>query len=318
MKFAGHKNADTFFGSYMPQLSTVDGIASYWNLKRRTVHLEGFRGLSLHYHPQMLQSLPAKVEADLENRVDFADLNKEIAMLGEKLRGVTLEEQSQEDRARREELYWKKRQLVSEELSKWQEIQTHKVGSNEDEASPVASRPSYFNRIRRLDPSRDRLASSLFLHIPLRSPQGRIALQDMITLCKHNPPVAYRPSLRPKNGCCPVPKCAREMGRYVVCRPLISKQLANYCVTALALPPDGVISITATGQTLYIDTALLSSAFSAINGLRITLNGMSTAEATLRKSRPFQFNVTRCFSAKHSPLLGNAYFVYLTRVSYQR
>lgn len=28
MKFAGHNNADTFFGSYMPQLSTADGIVS--------------------------------------------------------------------------------------------------------------------------------------------------------------------------------------------------------------------------------------------------------------------------------------------------
>ena len=46
MKFAGHNNADTFFGSYAPELSTVDGMASYWNKKRRTVHLEGFRGLS--------------------------------------------------------------------------------------------------------------------------------------------------------------------------------------------------------------------------------------------------------------------------------
>ena len=29
MKFAGHNNADTFFGSYAPELSTVDGMASY-------------------------------------------------------------------------------------------------------------------------------------------------------------------------------------------------------------------------------------------------------------------------------------------------
>ena len=29
MKFAGHNNADTFFDSYAPELSTIDGIASY-------------------------------------------------------------------------------------------------------------------------------------------------------------------------------------------------------------------------------------------------------------------------------------------------
>ena len=65
MKFAGHENSDTFFGSYMPQISTVDGQSSYWGKARRTVYLEGFRGLSLQHHPQMLQSLPAKVETNL-------------------------------------------------------------------------------------------------------------------------------------------------------------------------------------------------------------------------------------------------------------
>ena len=59
---------------------------------------------------------------------------------------------------------------MSEELSKWQQIQPRKIASGtEDEAPQVPSLPSYFNRIRRLDPPRDRLASSLFLNAPLRS-----------------------------------------------------------------------------------------------------------------------------------------------------
>ena len=95
----------TFFGSYMPQLSTVDGISSYWNRKRRTVHVEGFCGLSLHCHPQMLQSLPAKVEADLEMRADFIAIEQEIEALKEKLRRVSIKDETQPDRVRREELY---------------------------------------------------------------------------------------------------------------------------------------------------------------------------------------------------------------------
>lgn len=99
---------------------------------------------------------------------------------------------------------------------------------------------------------------------------------------------------------------------------LISDLLAWIdCDTALASPPDGIISITATGQSLQIDTVLLSYAFSATNGLRITWDGMSTATATLRILRLFQFNATHCFSAKHSPLLGNASFVYLIQTSHQ-
>ena len=105
MKFADHNNADIFFGSYAPELSTVDGMTSYWNKKRRTVHLKGFRGLSLHHHPQLLQSLPAKVEADLDNYSEFTSVNKEIEILGEKFRGIKTEDEAQPARTRREELY---------------------------------------------------------------------------------------------------------------------------------------------------------------------------------------------------------------------
>ena len=214
MKFAGHNNGDTFFGSYMPQLSTVDGMSSYWNRKRRTVHLEGFRGLSLHCHPQMLQSLPVKVEADLEMRGDFIIIEQEIEALREKLRRVSIKDESQPNQAQREELYWQKRQLVSKELNKWQKAQSRKTKSDMDSEAPiVTSLPSYFNHIRHLDPPHDQLTSLLFLEAPLHSLEGRRALEDMISLCRENPQVAYRLSLRPKDGCCPVSGCAKETDR---------------------------------------------------------------------------------------------------------
>ena len=119
------------------------GIRLLGNKKCRTVHLEGFWGLSLHHHPQPLQSLPTKVEADLDSYSDFISINKEIDMLGEKLRRITTDDEAQPVRVRREELYWRKRQLVSEELSKWQQIQRRKIASDtEDEAPRVASLPS--------------------------------------------------------------------------------------------------------------------------------------------------------------------------------
>ena len=133
-----------------------------------------------------------------------------------KLRSTTLEVEAQQIRARREKLYWRKRQLISQELNKWQQIQPRQITLNmEDEAPQVASLPSYFSRTRRLDPPRDRLAFSLFLNVPLRSEHGRSALQDMITLCEKNPRVAYRPCLQPENGHCPVTQCARDMNRFV-------------------------------------------------------------------------------------------------------
>ena len=314
MKFAGHNNADTFFGSYAPELSTVDGMASYWNKKRRTVHLEGFRGLSLHHHPQLLQSLPAKVEANLDDCADFVSINKEIEMLGEKLRGITLEDEAQPARARREELYWRKRQLVSEELSKWQQIQPRKIASNtEDEAPQVASLPSYFNQIRRLDPPRDRLASVLFLNVPLRSVQGRGALQDMITLCKENPRVAYRPSLRPENGRCPVPQCARDMDRFVYFSFLILQMLGG-CGLADQKPCDSTASVLAIGGNIFTvatratlkgNTALPSSVFNATNGSPVGPDGLRTVNAISPTSRRSQSNAIPLSSAELLLLLGS-------------
>ena len=218
MKFASHKNADIFFDFYMSQLNTVDDIKSYWNCKHRIVHLEEFRDLSLHYHSQMLQSLSTKVEIDFESRVDFINLNKKIDMLDKKLQKIIINMQSQKNRARREELYWKKRQLVSEEFSKWQKIQTHKViVKTKNDASSIASRSSYFNRVRRLNSSRDRLAFSLFFHVFLRSSQDQTTFQDMITLCTNNSSVTYRSNLRSRNDCCFVTRCAWKMKRYIAC-----------------------------------------------------------------------------------------------------
>ena len=94
--------------------------------------------------------------------------------------------------------------------------QPRKTASNtEDKAPQVASLPSFLDRIRRLDTPCDRLASSLFLNAPLRSAQGRSALQDMITSCVENRRVAYRPGLRPEETVCPATQCAREMDRVV-------------------------------------------------------------------------------------------------------
>jgi len=180
--------------------------------------------LSLHHHSQLLQFLLVKVKVDLDNCVNFVVISKKIETLGEKLREITMKDESQRVRARREELYWRKRQLMSEELSKWQQIQPRKIASDtRNEIIQVASLPSFFNRIRRLDPSRDRLTSSLFLNVPLRSSQGRNALQDMITLCKDNLRVVYRSSLRPENRHCSISQCARQMNRFVYLFSLIFK-----------------------------------------------------------------------------------------------
>lgn len=211
MKFAGQNDPNVFFGSYASSVSTVDGISSYFGGKRRTIHLECLRGRTLRWYPQLNQTLPAKVQDNLDGRPDVVAINRELEALAKELDGDETQNH-QKVLARRDELYSQKRQLLAQELKNWQEIQPR-----DSDAVPPAWRPSFFNRIRRLDPQRDRLASSLFLEIPLRSPEGCSVLCDMINLCQENPRVAYRPSLRPEDGRCPV--CSKEMDEYASLGP---------------------------------------------------------------------------------------------------
>jgi hypothetical protein len=252
MKFAGQKDPDVFFGSYMPQVSDVDGQSGFWGGKRRAVHIEALRGLSLQYHPQMVQSLPAKVQDDLAHRADFVKINEEIQYLGSQLRRLNRSTDSRRICSRRQELYEAKRQLVAVELSLWQSIQPCKISSEaNDVQSSVACLPSYFSRVRRLDPPRDRLASSLFLETSLRSAEGQSALCDMITLCKPTPEVAYRPSLHPEKGCCPVLTCGREMDRYVPHLPQAQATIDGKDQLIISTPPTYSIDVTKRWDHIY-------------------------------------------------------------------
>lgn len=110
MKFAGQRDPDVFFSSYAPAISSVDGISSYWGGKRRTIHIECLRGRTLRWYPHLNQTLPAKVQDNLDGHPDVVKINQELQTLV--LNGLgTLE--CQRVRARREELYSQKRQLLA-------------------------------------------------------------------------------------------------------------------------------------------------------------------------------------------------------------
>ena len=166
----------------------------------------------------MLQFLSTKIEIDFENCVDFVNFNKKIDMFDKKLQNVIINMQNQKNQIRRKKLYWKKRQFVSEKFNKWQNIQTHKIIiKTNNNAFSIANRSNYFNRVRRLNSSRDRFAFSLFFHVFLRSSQNRTIFQNMIMLCTNNFFVIYRSNLKSKNNYCFIMKCARKIKKYVVC-----------------------------------------------------------------------------------------------------
>lgn len=155
-----------------------------------------------------MQSLSAKRLRELELREDFVAINRELESLGTASSASTADEVGIQ--ARRQDLYWKKRQLINEEIKEQRKQQSWRPDSSESCAN---SRASYFDRVRKLDPPRDRLATNLFLDVPLRSEVGRSVLDDMISLCKGAPEVAYRPGMFPEGGCCPVSSCGIPIER---------------------------------------------------------------------------------------------------------
>jgi hypothetical protein len=64
-------------------------------------------------------------------------------------------------------------------------------------------------------PKRDRLASSLFLVVPLRSAEGRNVLCDMIALCRQDTEVASRPGLEPEKYRCLIIDYDLKLDRFV-------------------------------------------------------------------------------------------------------
>ena len=168
--------------------------------------------MSLRRHPQLWHSLPAKMQYDLECRSDFITLQKSIDALTEKIS----QEGSKQDRVYRQQLYDQKHRIIAVELRKQQALQPRRFKSHTVHETHLEDFcRTLFNRSRHLMPERNRLASYLLLPATLRSPEGRCALADLISLCTQDSRVAYQSSLQPKMGNCPVPKCLLHMDRLV-------------------------------------------------------------------------------------------------------
>ncbi|QKX62582.1 uncharacterized protein TRUGW13939_09743 [Talaromyces rugulosus] len=212
MQFAGQRDPKIFNKSYNHK-NRVSGVDSYWGRPRREDHLQEIRASNLKYKPQLLHWLPAKQRYDLEHGPEFVSIAQELADLQHEKQqeGLTGQEVCNLT-ARQGRLYEEKRQLIQMALKAWQEDpQSMPPGNKTGVMDPQTI---FFERTRRLDPVRDRLAENLFLDVPLRSETGDMVIEDMIRLCKGAPEVAYRPSCRPTDkGQCLVEDCGENMER---------------------------------------------------------------------------------------------------------
>jgi molecular chaperone GrpE (heat shock protein) len=207
MKFAAHRNSGTLVGHYLDDMSNVDGAAAFLNLEPRRDLTEDFRSASMKRNPNLRHSLPTKSLGELKQRRDYINLSEQIEDLSVQVTSATTEEARKELKARRHCLYKQRQKLIDEELANYQQ----RVNTTRCEIDDQGEwHRSYFERVvRHMVPERDRLARTLSLAAPLRSPEGISALRDLIALLRNDSRVAYQEVLRPIEGCCPVPNCGK-------------------------------------------------------------------------------------------------------------
>ncbi|OJD27770.1 hypothetical protein ACJ73_00840 [Blastomyces percursus] len=196
MKFAGHGDPRMFFESYMPATSSVGGVENILGLARR-------RDISMHF----------RVRQELEDSPECAKLNVQIGELTARIQAASTDDMRQKLQDQRQNLYKQKHQLLAIKLDTWQLRlpKERKPGTTEHEDNTPLYHWTWFERVAHLMPERKRLSRLLPLSVPLRSSEGRQALEDMIAICRQKSPVSDHPSLKPVNGCCPAHGCSMEV-----------------------------------------------------------------------------------------------------------
>ncbi|TAQ83756.1 hypothetical protein B7494_g7916 [Chlorociboria aeruginascens] len=172
-------------------------------------------GMGLHAtRREALIKVDGKCLDELRQRTD---LGEQIDNLSAQITAAITEKGRQELKAQRRYVYDQRQKLINEELANYRRTQ-RRVYTTQCEVDDQGEwHRSYFDRVvRRMVPERDRLARTLPIAAPLRSPEGISALQDLIALRTNDSRVAYQEALRPIGGCCPVPTCGQEIKDIVV------------------------------------------------------------------------------------------------------
>ena len=214
MKFAGHRNPRTLVGHYLDDMSNVDGAAAFLGGEARRDIPQDFRSASLKRNPDLLHSLPAKEEEELERSEDYIALSKQVDAFSQIKNIDSTKESCNGSRAQLDNLYYQRRKLREQAVQKY--LRSQKRIYNQTVAHETDWRKSYFDRvIAPMAPERARLAKTLGLSVPLRSSEGISALEDLLTLLTRHDYIPYQKAQEPIQGRCPVSSCSRDMERHV-------------------------------------------------------------------------------------------------------
>jgi hypothetical protein len=214
MKFAAHRDSGTLGRSYLDNLTTVDGAASFLGLEARRDITKDFRSASMRRNPNLPFSLPAKLEEELQKREDYVSLSTRLDDISFQIKAAMTEEMRDELRAQQKDLYEERRKLREQELRQYQLSHRRAYSSESAMVDYGDLRRTYFDDVvRHMIPERAYLADNLNLAVHLRSPEGISVLENILALLSNDSRVAYQEVLRPINGHCRVPSCKIDMER---------------------------------------------------------------------------------------------------------
>ncbi|KAL2015888.1 hypothetical protein VTK56DRAFT_4663 [Thermocarpiscus australiensis] len=214
MKFAAQRNMKTLTGHYLHDLTTVDGAACYLGLQPRNDLTEDFRSATMMRNPDLLQSLPSKLQEELESRDEYVALTRQIDRLTLQMKMADNQAVIGQLKEERAKAYKSRAKLEREEREKFRQSQKRVPKAQRAAHRQSDWRRTHFDRIRHMMPERDRLARKLSLRVPLRSPEGISVMEDLVALRTSDCRVAYQDVLRPaKDGVCPVPCCGKDVNR---------------------------------------------------------------------------------------------------------
>ncbi|KAM7212780.1 Protein of unknown function (DUF3435) domain containing protein [Rhypophila decipiens] len=200
LKFAAHTNQVTRTRDYISSICSVDGQGSFLGTELRRDTAEDFRSATVRRNPELLLSLPAKEQDELQGRRDYVDVVDAIESLTRQINALSSMAAIDSLKSQRAELYERRRRLEHEELLKIRKTQERFHPSDRPESFHVDQHRTRFSRLRHMMPSRSQLADLLFLKAPLRSPEGVMAIEHLISLIKDPCRVAYQPPLQPLHG----------------------------------------------------------------------------------------------------------------------
>lgn len=197
-------------------MNTIDGTGSFLHTDVRHDLADDFRSTSMRWNPDMILTLPAEEQAELERQEEYVAITRKINHLNLKIGDeFATEEERERFKAERSQVYAQRKKLQDKKLRELQQTQPLEYPTERELHEQAIWQQTHFNRIYHTMPERHRLAHLLFLRVPIRSPEGMEALRYLVDLRTNDCNVAYQDVLRPINGRCPVPSCQQEMIRLV-------------------------------------------------------------------------------------------------------